>query len=293
MKIGRCVFVLCEKERKFIVKKEPPCPNIIWRIILRKITGISLPYENELLINRELKSSRFYSLRFPIMLGVDDEGSMRFEYLDGFESRDFSPEILERLLDGLFEFNTSCITVHKKLINSLLFSFHESPLISSLFMLKKSSLASFRKGKLALIVIWHCLTNKNKKDVLLHNDLVISNVFILKKEYQAILIDFEDVILNSNFVLADCVDILFNSDELSLDMKKVRDFSNRLMLFGVRIKSDYERDQLVRICLIRHCVKKLISSKISIEDKSKIRVFLESVLSKNDKYRCWILEQSK
>lgn len=285
-KLGRNTFLAERDGRKIIMKMEPPPPSSIVRRILRRVTGGSLPFANELAINHYMHDVDFQGFRFPRLIANPSAREAIMEYVDSSEDRNLSEAELEKLLEGVFCYSQLCIPRRRSLIREGLFQALNAPLLLTTRRLLKSRLGA-KATIMSLVSLWTGYFDvRESAAFLLHNDLVIGNV-LRTQEGELLLIDFEDSIRDRAFFLADCVDLAFSLDNLSLKKGVVTSYFNRLVTLGL-VRRDVNFLTAVRICMIRNCAHRLVSSKLSDSEKRNIGVFLRQTILQKDEFEKWL-----
>ena len=108
------------------------------------------------------------------------------------------------------------------------------------------------------------------------------------KRAEVVIIDFEDSIRDRNFIFADYLDVIFDSNTLSFNLNELQKISNRLADFHIDIAGADGFKSIVQICLIRHCLRKSISLKITVDEKERLVRFVETVLADDALYLKWL-----
>lgn len=290
-RLGRAAYLIEVNGTSAVLKAEPPPPPAVWRRILRRITGGSLPFQNEMKVTTHVASMNLQGLSVPTLIGVTDSNQAVYSLLPGKDSRRLSPLQRDLLAAGLVRINAMARPPRFPWWKEVLFLALDAPLLLTLRRLVKSGLSLRSRLKATQFLLFYSLQTRFRRPALLHNDLVIGNVLVSDDDGVA-LIDFEDAVYDRRFVLADAVDIAFDSTQQTLDLHWLRRYAGAMASAGFDELSDEELLMgCVRACLIRHCAHRMVSSRLGESERLEIRRFTETVLINSNSYLRWFREQ--
>jgi len=291
-KLGRSAFLLENEGVFYILKKQPDAPPSAWRRVLRRVTNGSLPFQNEIKTTAHIGGMDLGALSVPQLVRLDADGSMILSRLAGIDSRSMSAAQRGTLLDGLFKINTCAAPPMFPWWKEGLFRLLDSPFPLSVRRLWRSGLGLRDRLKAIRLLSRFVLTTRFSRSVLLHNDLVIGNVMI-DGEASVGLIDFEDAIYDRHFLLADAIDVSFDSQTFHLDMRSIDYFSHRMIDAGFsELSSRSALTACIRCCLLRHCAHRMVSVKTSGTQRMAVESFVTGTLMNPRNFSIWLEQQN-
>lgn len=286
--IGRSAYRIVSGNGVVVRKTQPPAHGYLQRMS-RFLFGGSLPFQNEQYINRLLLENSFSFLRYPRMRNTCSNSSIDFDHVEGKDLSALSERETSMALNALLEFN--CLSnIHKSSgIKYLALRILESPSFRTARFVLTSNLSARKKLAGILLLLRQHLFANRPCTVLLHNDLMFSNLRIGIDGY-IYFVDFEDSIPESLMVLADAVDLLLNRDSNSIDITKLRDYWERL---SSGLHADASRlnlrDQL-RLCLLRLSILGRSRATSTEKQRANMNTLCEAVLDRNA-YKIWYQNQ--
>ena len=287
-KIGRSAYIISEHGVERVRKYIPPVGGFLGRLS-RKLFRTSLPFENERRVNLILLAEKFDHLLFPKLINLDCTDMLEFEYLHGEDVSNLSGEQLSRALDGLLEFNALGDRYKYEGVEGLIFRILESPAIRTVRNIAYSDIPLDNKMKGILLLIKYRLFQPRFMPVLIHNDLMFSNIRCSEKN-NVIYLDFEDAHAEKGMILVDVVNVVFDKSNGDLDIYKIEEFWRKL--------SDVIGDEFTKLKLIDHiriCLLSLLiagrNRSASTESERCIMDRLLIVVLDKTRYREWYFSQ--
>lgn len=248
-RLGRSAYQVAVNGQVRVRKYQPPVGGAA-AMISRLIFGGSLPFRNERRVMRILSEHAFGWLRYPRPLDMDAKDYVDYEYVSGEDVRCATGCDQERIINSLLEFGALGSKHRLAGFEGFVLGLLESPTIRTLRWVLKSDLPPAMKWAACRVLLGKAVSDRTKQKVLLHNDLMFSNVR-RGLSGDIYFVDFEDAIPESRFLLADAVDLLLRWDDCSMDMKALRHYWDALTSRLGRIGSETEFKHQVRLGLLR------------------------------------------
>ncbi len=287
VKIGRSTYLIDDGNKKYIIKYEPTSTGRLLQKISRKLFNGSLPFKNEVYVNKLISTKKLMKFRYPPSVFSHEDRCITYDLIEGKETRKLTLENKKEIVTALIEFSKLSSHYENNGISGFVFRYMENPTIKTTRLVISSSHNIPTKFKALLILINFIIRKKKKATVLLHNDLKCKNILKTKKN-EIYFIDFEDVTKEKTMVLIDVVNVLFDYKTCDIDKALLVYFYKSVLISS---STKEELDQMlannVRVCLLSLVMSTCPnedSTFQSLKDKQK---FLRVILNEKDFSRWW------
>lgn len=277
------------EDSDYIVKYEPPLSGGILQKISRALFKGSLPFKNEIFINKLLIKQEFHSLNFPrSFIRKDSEKTVCivFDIIDGEETRKITHEDKKNIVAALIEFSSLSSMYKNKGGAGKVFRLIESPTIRLIRTILFTGHNFIVKVKSIYLLVSFLLKKNRSGTVLLHNDLKCKN--IIKSKFNEIyFIDFEDALTENIMVLADVVNILFDYKKCSIDKELLVKYWKHVLTRADNREENSMLLSYLRVCLLNIGLTTCPNKESTIGNQKQ---FLEMLLDGN-RFNNWWLKQ--
>lgn len=249
IQLGRSAYLVSNDRGARIRKYAPPVGGFMNQIS-RKLFGTSLPFANERRINRVLMEEKFENFVHPCLTAYDQSGVLEFEYLVGEDLSKLDENQLSLALAGLLEFSALGDRCGVAGLEGIALHLLESPDIRTSRMIIGSDIAILDKIRALWIVVEYYFFQPAIRPVLVHNDLMFSNIRY-GSNGDVVFLDFEDAHTEKRWILVDVVDLVFDKSSGELDVQLLEEYWRSL---SVKIGEEFTKlkfRQQVRVCLLR------------------------------------------
>lgn len=288
-RMGKAGYLIADKNKTGYFLKTQPLPVKMSSIIASLLIGGNILFKREIRINQCLARNHFTYLKYPRLLKTDGKEYMLFQYIQGREGFYEGRGTKKKAVLSLLEFNRTPVSFSSSLIESILIKYFgtEATLFRDTAGPLRGKTGLVCSARIIIVFLKACLfTRRNKKALLLHNDLEPINI-ITGDDGTLNIIDFEDATLEYKWLLCDIVYLVFDCKTLDFDKELLFEYIRRLKENGYLVPDLYSQ---LRIALLRRCGRIIRHPHYLPEEKRKAASFIKDILSRKAAYSKWFSE---
>lgn len=286
-KIGRSTYLIQEGDKKVIMKYEPLSTGGLLQKISRKLFKGSLPFKNEIYINNLLRKQNFHSFRYPSSVYNNENSCLRFNIINGKETRNLSLTDKEKIVSSLIEFSHLAAAYENKGISGQVFRLIESPTVRTIKLIIFTKHNLTLKYKALYLLLSFIIKKRRNGFVLLHNDLKCKNI-IKTKENDIYFIDFEDVTKEKVMVLTDIVNVLFDYKTCKINKHLLNKYWQQVLLLPENKEKSHMISEHLRVCLLSIAMSTCPNQESTFKNTEQRKLFLMTILN-DKKFNSWWL----
>ena len=226
-RLGRGTYRVRSQGSTVILKQQPPSTTAISRLSRRLFRG-SLPFRNELRIAAHFMAHPPTRLAVAKPLASDGRTFVLFEDLPGHRPKTGDAGLARQMVPGLVEFALAPLPGLPTMAQRAAFWVLQAPTARVL----QRSLSARVRAAIGLRGAVRCLlvlaattaaTRRQRRAINIHNDLAPHNILVLAG--RPFVLDFEDTVQDSRWLLTDVVDAAWDRSTLELDLDAVRELA--------------------------------------------------------------------
>ncbi len=286
-RVGKCAFLKSSEGHKTILKVRSEA-NSWYQRFARKILGGDTSFDNEMMIYEQLPENRFSVFRYPKLIKTDHDSFIMLRYIKAEQGWDKHLVSKQKVLSALLEFNLSNIEITHKGLKRIVTRFVRSTsskiLRWSPSLNRYSPLFFFRI--IGFVILAEMRQERNRRALLMHNDLNINNNLLSDIDGSPWFLDFESVTLENKWVFIDILNLcVIEKNRFEFDADMLQQYLCELHKNGVLAKN-FDIELQLRVVLLRVYLQSFRFQK-DPKLKETFGRFLTDVLLDDKAYKSW------